>query len=113
MTRKESQAFKLTIACFLTLAVLVFAVWGVHRYKDSKVFSPPEPVASQVNPPSDTPDAPAHIIISIMDLQREINRRYPDLNLKVDGRYGPLTQAAHEIAIGDQYAKKLMVWEVK
>ncbi|KKL84095.1 hypothetical protein LCGC14_1968210, partial [marine sediment metagenome] len=27
--------------------------------------------------------------------------------------YGPLTRAAHEAAVGDQYAKELMVWEVK
>ncbi len=44
-------------------------------------------------------------IISTMDLQRELNRLFPELKLKVDGVYGPLTQAAHERACGDQYAR--------
>ena len=103
VTAKAKQAA--SIICFCLLFAVILPIIAMV------VFSPPEPVASQVNSPSDTPEAPAHIIISIMDLQREINRR--DLNLKVAGRYGPLTQAAHEIAIGDQYAKKLMVWEIE
>ncbi len=52
-------------------------------------------------------------IISTMDLQRELNRLYPKLKLKVDGVYGPRTQAAHEAAVGDQYAKELMVKEIQ
>lgn len=56
--------------------------------------------------------APAQLM-STIDLQRELNRLYPDLKLKEDGVYGPLTQAAHERAIGDQYAKELMVRRVK
>ena len=53
------------------------------------------------------------IVISTMDLQRELNRRDPELKLKVDGVYGPLTRAAHERAVGDQYAKELKVRTVK
>lgn len=67
------------------------------------------------------PDVPASVssagagrrIISTMDLQRELNRRDPELKLKEDGVYGPLTQAAHERAIGDQYAKELVVKEIR
>ena len=102
VTPKAKQATQLIMTCVIA-GLCSWAAYGIV-----KTFPPPESVAdiSQI-------EAPDHIIISIMDLQREINRRYPDLNLKVDGRYGPLTQAAHEIAIGDQYAKKLMVWEVQ
>ena len=84
--------------CIITLAV-VFAI--------EVVFSPPEPGlagAQSVGPAQ---------LMSTMDLQRELNRRDPELKLKVDGVYGPLTQAAHERAVGDQYAKELMVWEVE
>ncbi len=47
-------------------------------------------------------------LLSTIDLQRELNRRYPKLKLKEDGVYGTATKAAHERAIGDQYAKELM-----
>lgn len=47
------------------------------------------------------------VLLSTIDLQRELNRRYPDLNLDEDGVYGPATEAAHVRAIGDQYAAEL------
>ncbi len=65
-------------------------------------FSPPSESGA------DIPQPPAHIL-STIDLQRELNRRYPDLKLAEDGVYGPATEAAHVRAIGDQYAKEFMV----
>ncbi len=66
-----------------------------------KSFSSPSSVVAVSNQSTAT-------IISTMDLQRELNRLDPKLKLKVDGVYGPRTQAAHEAAVGDQYAKELM-----
>ena len=49
MTKFQSMKTVITIA-----GIICLTIWM------TKVFSPPiEPVASQVNPPSDTPDAPA------------------------------------------------------
>ncbi len=57
-------------------------------------------------------DAGPVLIMSTIELQRELNKRYPDLKLEEDGIYGPLTEAAHVRAIGDQYAAELMVREI-
>ncbi len=65
-----------------------------------KSFSSPSSVVAESNQSTVT-------IIYTMDLQRELNRLDPKLKLKVDGVYGPATKAAHEAAIGDQYAKEL------
>lgn len=47
---------------------------------------------------------PPPALISCADLQRELNRRHPELNLKVDGRCGPATQAAWDAECNTQYA---------
>ena len=89
---------KIIITVFFLMAASVAIV---------NVFSPPESgsAGSQSVGPAQ--------FMSTIDLQRELNRRYPDLKLKEDGKYGPATKAAHERAIGDQYATELMVREVK
>ena len=87
------------------LTILCIAAWTFNiTIGICKSFLPSEVVASNQS---------AATFTSTMDLQRELNRRDPDLKLKVDGVYGPLTQAAHERAIGDQYAKELMVKEIR
>lgn len=92
------------MCCIITGILIVY-----FGEKHDKSFSSP---SSSVPVPA-TQAGPGRIILSTVDLQRELNSRYPKLKLKEDGVYGPLTQAAHERAIGDQYAKELMVWEVK
>lgn len=82
----------------ITIGILI-AYFGL-KY-DMRSDSPPRV------PVPVSPAGPGHIILSTMDLQRELNRRNHDVKLKVDGAYGALTQAAHERAIGDQYAKEL------
>ncbi len=91
------------VACITIGALLVY--FGEQYDKSS--FSPPD-VPALVS----SAGAGRHIT-STMDLQRELNRLYPKLKLKVDGVYGPRTQAAHERAVGDQYAKELMVKELR
>ncbi len=54
----------------------------------------------------------AHIM-STVELQRELNRRYPKLKLKEDGVYGVATKAAHERAYGDQTAIELRPEDAK
>ena len=99
---KAKQATQLIMTCIIA-GLCLWAAYGIV-----KVFSPTQsrvPAGSQSVGPAQ--------FMSTIDLQRELNRRYPDLKLKEDGVYGPATQAAHERAIGDQYAKELMVREVK
>ena len=64
----------------------------------------------QREPGAGASSAPA--LLSTIDLQRELNRLYPKLRLKEDGVYGSATKAAHERAIGDQYAKEFMTKEI-
>ena len=71
------------------------AVGPVH-----KTFSSPS------EPGADIPQPPVQLL-STIDLQRELNRRYPELKLEEDGVYGPATEAAHVRAIGDQCAIEL------
>ncbi len=81
---------------YITVGALL--VYFGEQY--DKSFSSPSSVVAVSNQSTAT-------IISTMDLQRELNRLDPKLKLKVDGVYGPRTQAAHERAVGDQYAKEL------
>ncbi len=99
----QSLKVATAMACLIILTVAA-TLWIV---REVNVFSPPEVPASVSSAGA------GRRIISTMDLQRELNRRYPELKLKVDGLYGPLTAAAHERAIGDQYAKELMVKEIR
>ena len=96
------KSFFRNIVTVITIGLLMAASYYIGSEKES--FLPSEVVASNQS---------AATFTSTMDLQRELNRRDPKLKLKVDGVYGPLTQAAHERAIGDQYAKELMVKVVK
>ncbi len=93
---------KAVLVMVLVVACTAFVMEVLHR-------SPPKQEPGSAGAQSVGPAQ----LMSTMDLQRELNRLYPELKLKVDGVYGPLTRAAHERAIGDQYAKELMVWEVK
>lgn len=108
---KAAQAAPVVFWCFVVITLLIAI----------KVFSPPGPGAVTFTVPgssdfsSPSSEARSRVLgsgffMSTMDLQRELNRLYPKLKLKVDGVYGPATKAAHERACGDQYAKELMVW---
>lgn len=72
--------------------------------------SPSGPGQSQTIYPNDS-DGPA--LISTLDLQRELNRRDPKLKLVEDGVYGNATRAAHEQALGNQYAVELWPEKVR
>ena len=87
---------------FLMVSSVAITLWVVRETQGFNALPSSVPVPV-------TLAGPGRIIISTMDLQRELNRLYPKLKLKVDGVYGPLTRAAHERAVGDQYAKELMV----
>ncbi len=112
VTKKAAQAAPVVFWCFVVI-ILLIAI---------KVFSPPGPGAVTLTVPGSSDfsspssevgvDSSAPTFMSTLDLQRELNRLYPKLKLKVDGVYGPATKAAHERACGDQYAKELMVREV-
>ena len=122
---------KPVILSALMLACIAFgvAMVPVCEWLD-RIFSPLQPgAASSVVPgcfdfssPSSEvgvdSSAPA-FFISTMDLQRALNQLYPELKLKEDGVYGPLTKAAHERACGDQSVRatwpsdELVVKEVK
>ena len=91
------EAYKAT-QLIMTCIIMGLCLWAA--YGIVKVFSP----SSESGLAGASSVGPAQFM-STIDLQRELNRR--DLKLKEDGVYGPLTQAAHERAIGDQYAKEL------
>ena len=93
---------KTVLVMVLVVACTAFVMEVLHR-------SPPPTSPGSAGSQSVGPAQ----FMSTMDLQRELNRRYPDLKLKEDGKYGPRTQEAHERAIGDQYAKDLMVKEIR
>ncbi len=57
-------------------------------------------------------EAPARIM-STMDLQRALNRQYPEAKLAVDGVYGPATRFWHNRASGDQIAIELWPEDAK
>ncbi len=101
MTSKEKQAAQLTGTCMIAFAVIIVSVFAVNWHKQ-RFFPSYEPGAA-----GSSSVAPVQLL-STIDLQRELNRRYPKLKLKEDGVYGTATKAAHERAIGDQYAKELM-----
>ena len=90
-------------ALIASVIILAFHVQGNRDRIESieKCFLPSESglVSSQ--------DAGPAQLLSTIDLQRELNRRYPKLKLAEDGVYGPATEAAHVRAIGDQYAIEL------
>ena len=97
-TRKNRQAFNMVMVCLIMVCLIAGGcVWAVYAF--TKVFSPPPsgPVPAALAGPGR--------IMSTVDLQRALNRLYPELKLKEDGVYGPLTKAAHERACGDQYAR--------
>ena len=100
VTPKAKQATWLILTC----VIAALCSWAVYLFCLN--FSSPSSAMAVSNQST-------AIVMSTMDLQRELNRRDPKLKLKVDGVYGPLTREAHERAVGDQYAKELMVWEVK
>ncbi len=83
MTKKEKQSAQLTSACFLTFAVLVFAVWGVNRYKNFSSPSSDEPVSCVHS------DAPARFY-STIEKQR-IMRDEGSYKGPIDGLRGTLT----------------------
>lgn len=91
---------------FLMVLSVAITLWIVRETRgfSSLPSSVPVPVSSA---------GAGRIMLSTIDLQRELNRRYPELKLNEDGVYGPLTQAAHERAMGDQYAKELMAKEIR
>ena len=95
----------IVVVFFLMVSSVAITLWIV---REVEVFSPPQSRVSADGAPA----GPAQFM-STMELQRELNRLYPKLKLKVDGVYGPRTQEAHERAVGDQYAKELMAWEVR
>ena len=94
----QSLKVATAMACLIILTVAV-TLWLVRE----EVFSPPQ---SRVS--AGAPSVGPARFMSTIDLQRELNILYPKLELKVDGVYGPRTQAAHERAVGDQYSKELM-----
>lgn len=64
------------------------------------------PVLSYFDP---APDGPAMIYMpSTLDIQRELNRRHPKLNLTIDGVCGPKTQTAWDAECNTQSA--LLLW---
>jgi len=93
------QSLKALLGIVIIVLVTIWATLLVHEFLPR--------VGVEVTPM----EAPAQLL-STIDLQRVLNRRYPDLKLAEDGVYGPATEAAHVRAIGDQYAKELMVKEV-
>ncbi len=93
----------LIVVTFLMVSSFRSALWIV---RETQGFSSP---SSEARPCV----LGSGFFMSTVDLQRALNRLYPELKLKEDGVYGSLTKAAHERACGDQYAKELMVWEVK
>ena len=90
-----------------TLLALAIVIWLTICFtiKVVQKFSPPCEV--------DASELSASALISCLDLQRELNRRYPELKLKEDGICGKATQAAWDRAVGDQYAMELMVREIR
>lgn len=91
---------------FISALMLVCIAFGAslvlvaERY--DKQFSPP-PDGSVAGSTS----AQAHHITSCLDLQRELNRRYPKLKLVEDGICGRATQAAWDEVVFNQYALEL------
>ena len=99
VTKTAAEATKIIIVCILALAVFFVSLWMCNSYK-KVIFSPPlnEPGAA-----GSSSVAPVHIM-STMDLQRELNRRYPKEKLVVDGKCGPQTQALWDRAYNQQCA---------
>ena len=80
----------------LIILVMVFAV-TVLTVMILMLFHHP---SSEV----DASELSASAFISCLDLQRELNRRHPELKLKEDGICGRATQAAWDTECGNQYA---------
>lgn len=95
----------LTVVIFLMVSSVAITLWIVRETQG--FTSLPSGVGAEVSHAAPT------FLLSTIDLQRILNVLYPDLKLKEDGVYGPATKAAHERAIGDQYAKELMVKEIR
>ena len=93
------QSIKALLGIVIVILVTRWATLEVHDFLPSGAGS----VSHDTEP----------VLLSTIDLQRELNRRYPDLKLEEDGVYGVLTEAAHVRAIGDQYAKELWPEDAK
>ena len=98
MTKFRSIISVLAMCGIMWLTVQVTIVWLEYRNFPS----------SEVGVDS---SAPAFILPSIMDVQRELNRR--GYKLKVDGLCGPATQAAWDAECGNQYAIEFMFEEIR
>ena len=113
---KANQAWPVVFWCIMAIVIFVMILAFSLREPGAEVSQAEAPVHNSFSSPSSEvgvdSSAPA-FFMSTLDLQRELNRRYPKLKLKVDGVYGPATKAAHERACGDQYAIELMVREAK
>ena len=91
----------ITVLCLMALSFSA-TVWAAGHYADFMDFSSPSSTVAVSD------ESAAIDLISCMDLQRELNRRDPNLKLDIDGDCGTLTQAAWDKAMGHQYAKELM-----
>ncbi len=89
------QSIKALLGIIIVISITIWTTLQVNDFLPSELGVADSPSV-----------APVHIM-STIELQRELNRRYPKLKLEEDGVYGPATEAAHVRAIGDQYAKEL------
>ncbi len=89
----------ITVLCLMALSVSA-TVWAAGHYADFMGFSSSSRTAMGS-------ESVAVHFISCMDLQRELNRRDPNLKLDIGGDCGTLTQDAWDKAMGHQYAKEL------
>ena len=87
-------------------AILIALMIVVCLHLHDTDFSSPSSVAT-------ASDKSAVVIISCLDLQRELNRRHPDLTLVEDGICGPATMAAWNEEVFNGYALELWPEDAK
>jgi hypothetical protein len=97
----------ITVLCLILLTFSA-TVWAVREFQNfsSSSFVPGAGVQGH-HVLSELPDAPPRLM-SCLELQRELNRRNPKLNLKIDGICGTRTQAAWDEATNTQTA--MLLW---
>ena len=106
VTPKAYEAAKLMLACLILCIVMAVSIWAYKLYA-KRVFSPPESGAD-----TSTVEAPAQYI-STSNLQRRLNKQYPEAKLVVDGKCGTQTQFWWDRAYGDQIAIELWPEDAK
>ena len=101
---------KLTITAIILIAIVVFSLrTALDPHGDGAVLSSTSPLKSHGQASESKPDRAVRLI-SIEELQQQANcvlALYGEPTVTVDGKWGPMTDAAYRNAYSLQQAEKL------